>query len=52
MKRLRPDSDFDGIPNIFESRYGTDPLIPDSDNDGKLDGYEVFESKTDPLTPN
>jgi hypothetical protein len=46
-----PDADGDGLPNeaetgtgIFVSSTdtGTDPLDPDSDDDGSLDGFEVL----------
>ncbi len=44
------DSDGDGLMNgEEESRYGTDPFLPDTDADGLTDGDEVNEYKTDPL---
>ena len=45
---LPEDSDFDGIPDMGEDVYGTDPHDPDSDNDKILDGLEL-ELGTDPL---
>lgn len=36
------DSDSDGISDVEEPLYGTDPRNPDSDRDGFLDGNEVF----------
>ena len=42
------DDDFDGLSNVAEAGYGTDPLDADSDDDGISDGVEVFSS-TDPL---
>ncbi|MBU0531270.1 MAG: hypothetical protein ABIG32_01465 [Candidatus Uhrbacteria bacterium] len=36
------DSDSDGLTNIEETLYGTNPQLPDSDSDGFLDGNEVF----------
>jgi hypothetical protein len=47
-----PADDFDGdeLANADEMRLGTDPLDPDTDHDGWLDGWEVFEG-TDPLDP-
>lgn len=35
------DSDHDGLSNEDEARLGTDPLNPDTDDDGLLDGWEV-----------
>lgn len=45
------DDDEDGLTNIQEERFGTDPHNPDSDNDGLKDGEEVNRYKTDPLKP-
>ncbi len=36
------DSDSDGVSDVEEPLYGTDPHNPDTDNDGFLDGNEVF----------
>ena len=36
------DSDSDGISDVEERVYGTDPAVPDTDADGFLDGNEVF----------
>jgi lysophospholipase L1-like esterase len=50
MKKLRPDTDIDGLPDIFETnKYSTDPAVADTDGDLKIDGDEVFVYKTDPL---
>lgn len=35
------DSDHDGLTNDEERELGTDPLNPDTDGDGLLDGWEV-----------
>ena len=35
------DFDQDGLTNIGEYYYGTDPCDPDTDNDGMPDGWEV-----------
>lgn len=35
------DSDADGIPNDAEANLQTDPLNPDTDGDGLLDGWEI-----------
>ncbi len=36
------DKDLDGIGNIDENMYSTDPENPDSDGDGFPDGYEII----------
>lgn len=36
------DTDVDGLTDEEERLYGSDPIRPDSDNDGFLDGNEVF----------
>lgn len=48
----KADEDFDGdeLANVEEIRLGTNPLNPDTDRDGSLDGWEVAEG-TDPLNP-
>lgn len=47
---LRPDTDADGISDIFEtSKFFTNPSAADTDGDGKSDGNEVFITKTNPL---
>lgn len=48
--KFAKDSDGDGIPDVAEEEYGTDPQNPDSDGDGLLDGYEI-ESGLNPLDP-
>ncbi len=45
------DSDGDGLFDEEEKHYGTNPLNPDTDGDGLLDGAEVKEHKTNPLDP-
>ena len=42
------DLDGDGLTNGFEAELGTDPLDPDTDQDGLGDGQEVHETGTDP----
>lgn len=43
------DSDGDGLPDKLEEvQFGTDPLDPDTDNDGLSDGWEVAHG-LDPL---
>jgi|GEM_PF-912166 hypothetical protein len=42
------DDDGDGLTNAEESDLGTDPLDPDSDNDGLFDREEVKLYKTNP----
>ncbi len=43
------DDDRDGLRNVEESRLGTNPTNPDTDEDGLSDGHEVRKFKTDPL---
>ncbi len=45
------DPDEDGLLNVHESSYGTDPEIADTDFDGLLDGEEVYRYYTNPLLP-
>ena len=53
-----PDDDDDGLPNgvetgtgvyVDEQNTGTDPNDPDTDDDGSLDGEEVYTYGTNPL---
>lgn len=46
---LRSDCDNDGLTNEEERFAKTNPLNPDTDGDGVLDGKEVKTDKTDPL---
>ncbi len=46
-----PDSDRDGLSDVDEVVFGTDPAQPDSDCDGALDGVEAFGGELDPLNP-
>lgn len=43
------DTDEDGLNNGSELAAGTDPLIPDSDDDTLLDGAEINDFGSDPL---
>ncbi len=36
------DTDKDGISDVAEELFGTDPAVPDSDNDNYPDGHEVY----------
>ena len=45
------DSDNDGLIDVDEDAFGTDPTNPDTDGDGFTD-YEEIILGTDPLTPN
>ena len=45
------DSDGDGLTDIRENEWGTDPLNKDSDGDGVSDGDEVNVYATNPLDP-
>jgi len=49
-RRFGIDFDDDGLGNLEESTYGTDPLDADTDDDGLEDGYEV-QQQGDPLDP-
>ncbi|MCC6643418.1 hypothetical protein IT411_01595, partial [Candidatus Peregrinibacteria bacterium] len=42
------DTDGDGLPDIMEYYYGTNPLNIDSDRDGFTDGEEVLEVQSNP----
>jgi hypothetical protein len=44
------DSDFDGLTNLEEYEMGTDPLNPDTDGDGILDGDEAWTRDRNPTT--
>lgn len=48
---LDDDDDGDGLLDTEESQYGTNPLDPDSDDDGDNDYLEVVRAGTDPLDP-
>lgn len=50
MSAFHEDTDRDRLNNLMEQVYGTDPLNPDSDADGYLDGDEV-DRGYDPLGP-
>lgn len=43
------DPDYDNLTNAQERALGTKPRVADTDGDGLFDGYEVLQSKTDPL---
>jgi len=45
------DSDGDGLTNLEEISFATDPNNPDSDSDGLTDGDEVKNRGTDPMNP-
>jgi hypothetical protein len=44
------DNDLDGLANLGENNFGTDPCDPDTDGDGLFDGTENSYC-TDPLDP-
>jgi uncharacterized repeat protein (TIGR01451 family) len=43
------DGDRDGLLDVDEPLYRTDPAVPDTDHDGLLDGVEVASSALSPL---
>jgi len=45
------DSDRDGLTDVEEGKWRTNPFDPDTDKDGLKDGEEVYTYKTDPLNP-
>lgn len=45
------DFDSDNLSNLGEYQNKTKPFNPDTDNDGFLDGDEIFTYGTDPLNP-
>lgn len=46
------DPDTDGLTNLQEYQYGTNPLSADTDGDGVTDHKELFYYHTDPLVSN
>ena len=42
------DTDGDGLPDVMEYTYGTNPTVADSDRDGFTDGEEILEVQSDP----
>ncbi len=46
------DSDNDGLADVLEFRYKTNPLVIDSDGDGFSDAEEILGLMTDPNNPN
>ncbi len=51
VKYLGKDSDGDGLNDILENFYGTNPNNPDTDNDGLLDGEEILTYNTNATNP-
>ena len=51
-RRRRPDSDGDGVYDLFErTKYHTKRHDPDTDHDSYSDGEEIFVLHTNPLDP-
>lgn len=46
---IMADDDKDGLTNVFEARYATNPKSPDTDDDGLTDYQEVMSYFTDPV---
>ena len=46
------DSDGDGLSDVLEYKYGTDPINVDTDGDGFSDADEVLTYRTNPLDSN
>lgn len=44
------DTDKDRLPDSIETVLGTNPNLPDTDNDGRTDGEEILIDDTDPLS--
>ena len=44
------DSDRDGLDDLDEIEWGASRLDPDTDQDGLTDGFEVYQSGTDPIS--
>jgi hypothetical protein len=45
------DADGDGLSDVLEATYGTDPALPDTDGDTVPDGSEVLRYASNPLAP-
>ncbi len=45
---ILPDTDGDGLEDVYEIYYGSDINLPDTDEDGLSDYYEVYTSSTYP----
>ncbi|MFH2018922.1 MAG: hypothetical protein ABII98_02940, partial [bacterium] len=48
-KTQSEDRDFDGLKDVDEAKYGTNPEMFDTDKDGLSDGAEVNLFKTNPM---
>ncbi|MHA1405882.1 MAG: hypothetical protein ACTSSG_00685, partial [Candidatus Heimdallarchaeaceae archaeon] len=47
-KQMNSDTDHDGLSDDLEDILGTSKTLADTDGDGALDGYELFNLQTDP----
>lgn len=47
-----PDTDGDGLPDLYEQLIGTDAAVADTDQDQLPDGYEVKTLNSDPTNAN
>ncbi len=50
IEAVLTDTDSDGLIDVLEETFGTDPTKPDTDNDGLSDAAEVFFFGTNPLS--
>ncbi len=48
---MEPDSDFDGLPDLFEKDLGSDPLLADTDGDGLDDLDEPTSARLREIVP-
>ncbi len=52
IKNGSQDTDGDGVSDVLEYRYGTDPTRVDSDMDGYTDSEEILDMSSNPIDAN